>query len=278
MRYEVSGIDIKKIQYEQLIMLKEFDHICKKRNIKYQLMGGTLLGSIRHKGFIPWDDDIDVCMLRKDYNRFIAVCEHELNPIYFLQTNKTDKNYIMQFAKLRKNETIFLEKSMSDLDIHHGVYIDIFPLDNILPDTVKGNFQQKLLYILGRINLTRSKSICLSPNNKLSQILRLSFYYFIKLIPKQWTDKLLEKITTMYQNVETEYVTHLTNGASKKRYQKYMMRKSTFYNIKDGEFEEELFPIPKTYHDVLSNLFGDYMQLPPENQRKPHHGVIKVKL
>ena len=178
---------------------------------------------------------------------------------YFLQTNKTDKNYIMQFAKLRKNQTLFIEKSMSELDIHHGVYIDIFPLDNVLPDKVKGNFQQKILYILGRINLTRSKSICLSVDNKFSQLLRLSFYYLMKLIPKNWTDNLLEKVTTMFQNIETEYVTHLTNGASKKRYQKYMMRKSTFYNLKDGEFEGELFPIPKDYQDVLTNfIWGLY--------------------
>lgn len=278
MRYKVIDIDITKIQQEEFSILKEFDRICKKHNIKYHLMGGTLLGSIRHKGFIPWDDDIDVSMLRADYETFLDVCGRELNSGYFLQTNKTDKNYIMQFAKLRKNETIFLEKSMSDLDIHHGVYIDIFPLDNILPDTKKGSFQQKLLYILGRLNLTRSKSICLSADNKPSQIVRLSFYYLMKLIPKVWTDNLLEKVTTMFHNVETEYITHLTNGASKKRYYKYMMKRSDAYNLIDGEFEGEQFPIPVNYHDVLTNLFGDYMQLPPENQREPHHGVIKVSL
>ena len=82
----------------------------------------------------------------------------------------------------------------------------------------------------------------------------------------------------MFQNVETEYVTHLTNGASKKRYYNYMMRRSEAYKLIDGEFEGEQFPIPVNYHDVLKNLFGDYMQLPPEVQREPHHGVIKVSL
>ena len=184
MSHKVCNIDIKEIQNQQLMILKELDRICQKHNIKYHLMGGTLLGSIRHKGFIPWDDDIDVSMIRADYEMFLDVCGRELNSGYFLQTNKTDKNYIMQFAKLRKNHTLFIEKSMNDLDIHHGIYIDIFPLDNILPDTKRGSFQQKLLYILGRLNLTRSKSICLSANNKPSQIVRLLYYYLMKLIPK----------------------------------------------------------------------------------------------
>ena len=278
MKYTVCNIEIKKIQLEQLNILREFDHMCKKHDIKYQLMAGTLLGSVRHQGFIPWDDDIDVCLLRDDYERFIDLASKKLDPKYFLQTVKTDQNYLMQYAKIRKNNTLFLEKLSSDLDIHHGVYIDLFPLDNIMPNTLKGAFQQKLLFMIGRMNLTRSKSICLDTENVLSKYTRLFLHYTQKLTPKRWTDNLQENTAMMFKNDKVEYVTHLTNGATKARYDKYMMKKTEFYDLIEGDFEGFRFPIPKNYHDVLSNLFGDYRQLPPENQREPHHGVIKVEL
>src|SRR5699024_7471673 len=141
-----TGDEIKEVQKDQLDILIEFDRICKKNNIKYQLFAGTLLGAIRHKGFIPWDDDIDVCMLREDYEKFLNICNKDMKNEYFLQTYNSDTNYIMQFAKLRKNNTIFLERVTANCDIHHGVYIDIFPLDDVRPNTLMGNFQQKLLY------------------------------------------------------------------------------------------------------------------------------------
>ena len=275
---KVCNVDIKKIQNEQLGILKEFDRICSNHNIKYQLMAGTLLGSVRHKGFIPWDDDIDVCLLREDYDIFLEVCNTELDSDYFLQSHKTDKNYIMQFAKIRKNNTVFLEKSMSDLEIHHGIYIDIFPLDNIIPYTIKGVLQQKILYILGRINLTRSRAICVNSQSVLTKYSRLLVHNIMKFIPKKFTDYLQEKIAKMFLNTDVKYVTHLTNGASKKRYFKYMMNRGEFYNLMNGEFEGQSFPIPINYHDVLTNLFGDYKKLPPKEQREPHHGVIEVKL
>src|SRR5690606_2891856 len=149
----------------QLEILIEFDRICKKNNIKYQLFAGTLLGAVRHKGFIPWDDDIDVCLLRKDYNKFIQACKTDLDSRSFLQTYVTDKNCIIQFAKLRKNNTLFLESGISDCKTHHGIFIDIFPLDNVLPNTFCGKMQQKLLYIIGRINLSRVKKLCLNAKN-----------------------------------------------------------------------------------------------------------------
>ena len=150
-----SWTTLRDVQKVQLEILLEFDRICRKHGLKYLLFAGTLLGAVRHKGFIPWDDDIDVCMLRGDYERFLTVCKDELSAELFLQTTDTDREYPLQFAKLRKNNTRFVEKSMSDLKIHHGVFIDIFPLDNVMPHSFIGRFQQISLYVLHRINLTR---------------------------------------------------------------------------------------------------------------------------
>jgi lipopolysaccharide cholinephosphotransferase len=272
------SISIKDIQKVQLEILLEFDRICKKNNIKYQLFAGTLLGAIRHKGFIPWDDDIDVCLLRKDYNRFISLCKLDLDSKYFLQTYETDRNYIMQFAKIRKNNTKFVERGTSQCNIHQGIYIDVFPLDNILPDKFIGKVQQKLLYILGRINLSRVKMHCIHAKKPIEKYLSFIMHYILKLIPKVWTDRLQTKIAYMFEKQDTKYITHLTNGASYDRYIRYMVEKNDFENIIKVEFEGYKFPVPKNYHKILTNIFGNYKKLPPVDKRNSHHGIIHIDL
>lgn len=271
-------VDIRDIQKVQLEILLELDRICKNNNINYQLFAGTLLGAIRHNGFIPWDDDIDVCLLRHDYNKFIEICKTDLDSKYFLQTHETDKNYIMQFAKIRKNNTVFMEKATSECKIHQGVYIDVFPMDNVLPDTLVGKFQQRFLYAIGRMNLSRIKMHCLDAKKPLTKYVSLLIHYSLKVIPKNWTDKLQTKIICMFENRDARYVTHLTNGSSYDRYMRYMVEKEAFYDVIEWEFEGYKFPIPYNYDQVLNRIFGNYMELPPIEKRKPHHGIIEVKL
>ena len=184
----------------------------------------------------------------------------------------------MQFAKIRKNDTLFVENLVSELDIHHGIFIDIFPLDNIKPNTIGGFFQQKIMYILGRMNVLRSKKICLNTNNPFAKTIRIICHYIVKIIPNSFLNRLQTRVACLFQNKETKYVTHLTNGASKIRYNKYMQEKKKFYNITNGLFEGMKIPIPENHHFVLTNLFGDYMKLPPNEERQPHHGIIEIKL
>jgi len=113
----------------ELDIFKAFLKVCKENDLRYFLAGGTLLGAVRHKGFIPWDDDMDVLMPRKDYDRFLEIGQSLLPPEYFLQTRQTDREYPCNFAKIRDSRTTFVEKSLKDRVINHGVYIDIFPLD-----------------------------------------------------------------------------------------------------------------------------------------------------
>lgn len=147
------NFNLKKLQKVQLVILMEFDRICKEHNLNYQLFSGTLLGAVRHKAFVPWDDDIDVAMLRKDYNKFLKICKRKLDPQYFLQTHKTDKGYIHSFARIRKNNTLLLQKYWLEIDMHHGIFIDVFPLDKILPDRLIGYLQYHLLYSFRRLKV-----------------------------------------------------------------------------------------------------------------------------
>ncbi|MHA1221678.1 MAG: LicD family protein [Candidatus Heimdallarchaeaceae archaeon] len=266
----------KKIQLE---MLLEVNRICKKYDINYQLYGGTLLGAIRHKGYIPWDDDIDICMMRKDYTRFLKVCEKELKPEFFLQTWKTDKYFINQFAKIRRNNTLFVEYLNSELKkMHHGVFIDIFPLDNVKPNTLIGKMQIKLALILLRLNLTRTKIRCIHRfENRLYRILCLSVHYLLKLIPMCIWNRIQKQILTMFENEETEYVGHLTTIPSKE-FQRYLISREWFNDIIESEFEGHKFPIPRNYDKILTKFYGTYMKYPPIEEQKSRHYIVKIDL
>ena len=124
-----NKIDIEKLKGIELQLLDAFVSACEQLNIDYYILAGTLIGAVRHKGFIPWDDDIDIGMFRKDYDIFLEEGQKLLPKDVFLQTFITDKEYPTYFAKLRKSNTTFIEKSVSKLKMNHGVYLDIFPLD-----------------------------------------------------------------------------------------------------------------------------------------------------
>jgi lipopolysaccharide cholinephosphotransferase len=120
----------------QLEMALEVKRICEKHKIKYSIVAGTLLGAVRHNGFIPWDDDLDIAMLRDNYIKFIDICKDELNDSYFLQTWDTDPGFALPIAKLRKNSTKFVEKDFMEANIHCGIYIDILPFDSVPSENI----------------------------------------------------------------------------------------------------------------------------------------------
>ena len=122
------------LQQTEFKMLKCFVEICNKLNLKYYLVCGTALGAVKYKGFIPWDDDVDVALPREDYEIFCKEAQRLLPKEYFLQTYKTDKAYPSIFAKIRNSNTTYIEKTIAKLPINHGVYIDVFPLDGYPED------------------------------------------------------------------------------------------------------------------------------------------------
>ncbi len=272
----ISPEDLRKVQLVQLEILIDFDRICKKHNINYQLFAGTLLGAIRHNGFIPWDDDVDVCMLRSDYEKFLNVSEKELNKNLFLQNYETDKNYPLNFAKIRRNNTLYVERDFQDIDMHHGIYIDIFPFDNIKPDALSGKIQRVILYILFKINSCRSKIRNNFAKKKYIKNIRMVFYYILKLFPQNIINKLSSRISTLYNKSDTSMVGELGFSVSKDLYKRFSVKKEVFHDTIDWEFEGYKLPIPREYDYVLSNNYGEYMELPPKDKQKPCHKIIKL--
>ena len=123
--------NLRKLQLIELELLVEFDRICRKNNIRYTLTGGTLLGAVRHGGFIPWDDDADVSMLRQEYEKFKKACEIELNKKYYFQDMQITQGYRWGYGKLRKKDTLFLREYQEHMPYSQGVFIDIFPRDGV---------------------------------------------------------------------------------------------------------------------------------------------------
>ncbi len=270
----ISNVDIREVQKVQLEILLEFDRICKINNIKYCLYAGTLLGAIRHKGFIPWDDDIDVCMLREEYDRFLKVCNRYLDDKYFLQTYKTDKEYHHQFAKLRKNNTLYIEEGLSNLKVHQGIFIDIFPYDNIKLNTITGKIHRNLLNMFRIINSASSKGV----SKSVSGYAKMCIYYARKIFPKSMKDKLNTKLACAFNKSKTQHVGELSLATTKTLYERFSLKKSTFYDIIEWEFENYKFPVPREYDYVLTRHYGDYMALPPLEQQKPHHNIVNISL
>lgn len=146
-----DSIDLRELQLLQLEIAKELKRICDENDIDYFMIGGTLLGAVRHKGFIPWDDDMDFGMTVENYNKFIEIAPHKLDKRFFLQTEESDRNYHNIFAKIRMNNTHMIEKVTDKQIIHNGIFIDVFPYDSVTEKKVHSKYYMKKLKILAKM-------------------------------------------------------------------------------------------------------------------------------
>ncbi len=185
----ISEEVLKQVKQKEIGLLRNFIDICNSLHLRHYIAYGTLLGAVRHKGFIPWDDDIDVIMPRSDYEVFLDNAQTMLQDGYFLQTNETDKEYVNPYAKLRDSNTAFLEIPYLNSNINQGIFLDIFPLD-YLPDN---RLKRKWVLYKNYIHNLRLLLFLNSPNSRHPQIKRLLKYVLRKLYPKT-TDALFANL------------------------------------------------------------------------------------
>lgn len=263
---EIDDKKLDKLHKVGLELLTEMDRICQKYNIPYFLCGGSLLGAIRHKGYIPWDDDIDVGMLRKDYEYFKECFIKEQNKKYFLQTIETDPEYWLAFMKIRKNNTTFIEESISKLNIHHGIYLDIFPFDEVPDNGFTTSLKLNAMLIkVARDTILVKKGLISFNETRRSFICRLfSIFSVSKLF------KIQNKLMTIYENKGYNHcICSVGTYATSKEY----ISKDALFPTKKAEFENKQFSIPNKPEIYLKNLYNDYMKLPPKDKRRNHQAV-----
>ena len=259
---EPNREQIEKIKKVELDILKELITVCDKLGLKYYLSEGTLLGTVRHMGFIPWDDDIDIGMVRDDYEIFVKKAPELLPEGYFVQSFETDKEYLNNFAKIRNSNTTFIETTAKNLKINHGIYIDIFPLDFITSNVKKQKrLMKKERLLRARIALgfdTDSKKMSLK--TKLGRLALRVRYPSVKGAVKK-----RERLITSSSQKD------LCISWSSAWYRKEIFPLSWFGDGEFLEFEGLKCRVPKEYDKWLTAVYGDYMQLPPEEKRVAHH-------
>ena len=253
---------LNEIKVIEIDIFKSFISVCEALNLKYYLIGGTLLGAVRHKGFIPWDDDIDIGMPRADYEIFIQKGQALLPECYFIQTNQSDPEYVNCFAKIRNSNTTYLETSVNHLKINHGVFIDIFPLDYYPEDEKSEKYMASKKKFLN----VRVASVY-NTNNKSWKRKLLELFAKIKYPSLK---KAIGKRDDLYKSVRSGALIANHGGAWGI---KEIVPTSWYGEGKVLEFEGLSVRVPIEYEKWLTQVYGDYMQRPPEDKRCPHHYV-----
>ena len=251
-----------KVQKVELEILVEFDRICRKNGLKYSLAFGTLIGAVRHNGFIPWDDDIDIVMPRDDYEKLRSLWISESSPKYLIQDYREDIYYPNNFMKIRKDNTAYIQgKSEFKANYHTGIFIDIFPMDRLAP---KGSKRKKQFFAFV-LNLLYSRG------HKSGKKGVFSLVESLLLLPPRKAYLALRKATeNYYRRWNTDSSSQLISACTYDFCSMYFDH-DLFDSIIELPFEGYNFFCTSKYDEFLRKCYGDYMKLPPENERVWKH-------
>ncbi len=262
---EYDDETLKHIHDVELMILKDFIKFCDENNIDYFMYAGSLLGTIRHNGFIPWDDDLDVGMLRGEFEKFKRL--YSSNEKYELLSIESEEDYTYFFAKLSLKNTRFEEEWASQLGFDIGFNIDIFVLDDLTDDKYKRSYQLKKAFLYNRLMIM--SKIKLNDLPFVSKVISHSMYYLLnilKLNPTKLNKRCLNFLNK-YSNANAKNVFDISAMAHE---YPLIYDKNDFRDFEKVKFEDVYVSVPKNYDKILTELYGDYMQLPPEDKRYNH--------
>ncbi|MDL2297067.1 LicD family protein [Bacteroidales bacterium OttesenSCG-928-B11] len=261
-KYNGEGTPLRKAQLRMLEILIEVDRICKKHNIPYWLDSGTLLGAVRHGGFIPWDDDLDITVMRKDYKRLRKVLQEELPEQFVFQDWTTDKYAFDHYGRVKDTKSLF-DYPRFRMQQYRGLHLDIFVVEKGISMRVK----KKIDFLFGRVFRTLNNYgyvVCHST-------LKRKFIYLsaIFLAPIVYLLVGLERLVAKMSANDLLILSFGTNFYSKRH-------KSDIFPLQEIEFEGHLFYSPNNVHEFLTHIYGEYQKLPPEEQRMGHGVKVEV--
>ena len=256
--------DISEIQQMELGIMEYIHEVCQKIGVKYFLAYGSLIGAVRHQGFIPWDDDMDICMLRDDYEKLQDYLIAHPDERYEVMSYKNNINYVYPFMKIQDNHTYLVEEDVR-IDSNMGIYVDVFPVDGYEDDQV---FKNKMTKIIKKRQLscytfkgiTNTKSVV----NSMIRYISVIIFYFTN------TNKYVSQIDELAKSRKVDDY-ELVDYVVYKDMNKPVWKREWLEQVEAGSFEGKEFMIPKHYHEILTSDYGNYMQLPPVEQQVSHH-------
>ena len=265
--------DLQKVEFE---ILKTAINICDQLNLTYYLVCGSALGAVKYQGFIPWDDDVDIGLPREDYEVFIQKAQEMLPEYYFLQNYLTDKNFPLFMSKIRDSRTTFVEKLYKNIDMNHGVYIDVFPLDGYPKDSKDIVALEKQKKKSSRLKAVRyfyeNDSIMFAG-------VRTSIYRTLFKVLGMYSDTSkaigdFDKLARLYQIKNSDYICNHANWQNELEYApKWHYGEGTW-----ATFEGLRVRIPENYDAYLTQKYGNWRADLPEDQRNSGHYVYKLDL
>jgi lipopolysaccharide cholinephosphotransferase len=261
----MADLQMEKLHRMELMICDELDRICKKNDIPYFMIAGTLLGAIRHHGFIPWDEDMDFGMMRQDYERFVKACETDLNTnVFFLQTMDSDAHYPKAFAKLRIKGTHIKENEMKNCDCMDGIFIDLFPFDYVPDDPAKQKKAQRERFLWNAMfDFKCGIDGIVNHRESVRKAMKVMSHFFSR-------KTMMKKKKEIYTRDNDEKTKFIVTAQGSYGYFKEIIPVEYTKKLVYYPFEDMFLPGFEDYDSYLSGMYKDYMQVPPENSRNKH--------
>lgn len=264
---------LKRFQGELLSILDDFLNICQEHHLEYFGIAGTGIGAIRHKGFIPWDDDIDIAMPRKDFDQFLSIVKEQMGEKYLILNAQTNGNYPLMTTRLVKRNTVFIEEVMKDLDCPFGIFLDLYVLDHVADQEFLYQIQSWEAWFYSKLMILR----CIPKPTLQQKGIKAQLIWFVcgfvyrmmKLfhISLECLRKRCEAACRRYDRKETYRMAFLPDTSPYWN----VVDKTRCYPLKQLEFEGRMLNFPANIEEMLTSMYGDYMKLPPKEKRKTHY-------
>lgn len=271
---EYDNITLKKVQKTELQILKDFIDLCEKNGLTYFGIAGTGIGAIRHGGFIPWDDDIDVAMPRKDFEQFVEIAKREYSEKYTVMNGLENPNYPLLTTRWMLNGTEFVEYALKDIDCQLSIFLDIYPLDQIPDDEKLFKKQARKAFFYSKLLILRSIPFPVLGfkgwKAKIVHAICAMVHFFMSVfhISKKWLYKKCLEVSTMYNDLpKTKRIDFLCDTTAYLN----IYNVDDIYPLKKIQFEDVQLNFPNHVENNLTAAYGDFMKLPPEDKRKNHY-------